>query len=81
MKVLVLTTSYPRYEGDSTVNFLGEAVSCLRERGIEAFYKAGPSSGIAGIYGGPMMNPGGPAEIWVGEHDLERARQLLRELG
>jgi glycosyltransferase involved in cell wall biosynthesis len=35
MKVLVLTTSYPRYEGDSTVNFLGEAVSCLRERGLD----------------------------------------------
>jgi len=35
MKVLVLTTSYPRYEGDSTVNFLGEAVACLRERGLE----------------------------------------------
>src|SRR5207253_9005047 len=35
LKVLVLTTSYPRYEGDSTVNFLGEAVACLRERGLE----------------------------------------------
>jgi glycosyltransferase involved in cell wall biosynthesis len=35
MKVLVLTTSYPRYEGDSTVNFLGEAVACLRERGLD----------------------------------------------
>src|SRR5205814_3733920 len=34
MRVLVLTTSYPRYEGDSTVNFLGEAVACLRERGV-----------------------------------------------
>ena len=35
MKVLVLTTSYPRYEGDPTVNFLAEAVACLRERGLE----------------------------------------------
>jgi glycosyltransferase involved in cell wall biosynthesis len=35
MKVLVLTTSYPRYDGDSTVNFLGEAVACLRERGVD----------------------------------------------
>ena len=35
MKVVVLTTSYPRYEGDSTVNFLGEAVAKLRERGLD----------------------------------------------
>jgi len=35
MKVLVLTTSYPRYEGDPTVNFLREAVECLRARGLE----------------------------------------------
>ncbi|HEY6835387.1 MAG TPA: glycosyltransferase family 4 protein [Gaiellaceae bacterium] len=35
MKVVVLTTSYPRYEGDATVHFLGEAVAKLRERGIE----------------------------------------------
>jgi glycosyltransferase involved in cell wall biosynthesis len=31
---LVLTTSYPRFEGDSVVNFLGEAVARLRERGL-----------------------------------------------
>jgi glycosyltransferase involved in cell wall biosynthesis len=35
VKVVVLTTSYPRYEGDPTVHFLGEAVSKLRERGVE----------------------------------------------
>jgi glycosyltransferase involved in cell wall biosynthesis len=35
VKILVLTTSYPRYEGDSTVNFLGEAVRYLRERGLD----------------------------------------------
>ena len=35
MKVVVLTTSYPRYEGDSTVHFLGEAVAKLRERGLD----------------------------------------------
>jgi glycosyltransferase involved in cell wall biosynthesis len=34
VKVLVVTTSYPRYEGDSVVNFLGEAVARLRERGL-----------------------------------------------
>jgi glycosyltransferase involved in cell wall biosynthesis len=33
--VLVLTTSYPRFEGDSVVNFLGEAVARLQERGVE----------------------------------------------
>ena len=32
--MLVLTTSYPRFEGDSVVNFLGEAVARLRERGL-----------------------------------------------
>jgi glycosyltransferase involved in cell wall biosynthesis len=35
VKVLVLTTSYPRYEGDPTANFLAEAVGHLRERGVE----------------------------------------------
>ncbi|MGB2875096.1 MAG: glycosyltransferase family 4 protein [Gaiellaceae bacterium] len=35
MKVLVLTTSYPRYEGDPAGNFVGEAVARLRERGVE----------------------------------------------
>jgi glycogen(starch) synthase len=35
VKVVVLTTSYPRYEGDPTVHFLGEAVTKLRERGLE----------------------------------------------
>jgi glycogen(starch) synthase len=35
LKVCVLTTSYPRYEGDPTVHFLGEAVAKLRERGLE----------------------------------------------
>ncbi|MGZ4394610.1 MAG: glycosyltransferase family 4 protein [Gaiellaceae bacterium] len=30
----MLTTSYPRFEGDSVVNFLGEAVARLRERGL-----------------------------------------------
>ncbi len=34
MNVLVLATSYPRFEGDPTVNFLGEAVASLRERGV-----------------------------------------------
>jgi glycosyltransferase involved in cell wall biosynthesis len=35
VKVVVLTTSYPRYEGDPTVHFLGEAVAKLRERGLD----------------------------------------------
>jgi glycosyltransferase involved in cell wall biosynthesis len=35
VKLVVLTTSYPRYEGDPTVHFLGEAVAKLRERGVE----------------------------------------------
>jgi glycogen(starch) synthase len=35
MKVVVMTTSYPRYEGDPAGNFVGEAVSRLREGGID----------------------------------------------
>jgi len=35
VKLVVLTTSYPRYEGDPTVHFLGEAVAKLRERGLD----------------------------------------------
>src|SRR5439155_840527 len=31
----VMTTSYPRYEGDPAGNFVGEAVSRLREAGVE----------------------------------------------
>jgi glycosyltransferase involved in cell wall biosynthesis len=35
VKILVLTTSYPRYEGDAAGNFIADAVARLRERGIE----------------------------------------------
>ena len=35
MKVVVLTTSYPRYEGDPAGNFVGAAVEQLRERGVD----------------------------------------------
>jgi glycosyltransferase involved in cell wall biosynthesis len=35
VKVLLLTTSYPRYEGDPTVNFLAEAVEHLRQGGVD----------------------------------------------
>jgi glycosyltransferase involved in cell wall biosynthesis len=35
MKVVVLTTSYPRYEGDPAGNFVADAVEQLRERGVE----------------------------------------------
>jgi hypothetical protein len=52
----------------------------LRQNGIEAFYKAtapfgGGSAGIA------PLNPSFPAELWVGEHDFARARELFPELG
>ena len=49
----------------------------LKEHGIEAFYKGG--SPLAGIYG-TALNQNQPAELWVGEHDAERAQELLREL-
>jgi glycosyltransferase involved in cell wall biosynthesis len=35
MRVAVLTTSYPRYEGDPAGNFVADAVEKLRERGVE----------------------------------------------
>jgi glycosyltransferase involved in cell wall biosynthesis len=35
VKVVVLTTSYPRYEGDAAGTFVADAVERLRERGIE----------------------------------------------
>jgi glycosyltransferase involved in cell wall biosynthesis len=35
MKVVVLTTSYPRYEGDAAGNFVADAVEKLRESGVE----------------------------------------------
>src|SRR4029079_809162 len=35
MKIVVLTTSYPRYEGDPAGNFVADAVRQLRARGIE----------------------------------------------
>jgi glycosyltransferase involved in cell wall biosynthesis len=35
MKVAVLTTSYPRYEGDAAGTFVAGGVQALRERGVE----------------------------------------------
>jgi len=52
----------------------------LREEGIEAFYKSGMSApGWVGE-GGSIVNPWTRTEIWVGEHSLERARELFPEL-
>jgi hypothetical protein len=52
----------------------------LREEGIEAYTKSGPGSALAGIYGGTVANPGYPTEVWVGEHDADRAQELFPEL-
>lgn len=53
----------------------------LKAEGIEAFYKSGMGSpNIVGVYGGAAANPGYPVEVWVGEHDVERARELFPEL-
>jgi hypothetical protein len=51
----------------------------LRQNGIEAFYKGASPFGGQGV-GIADLNPGLPAEIWVGEDDAERARQLFPEL-
>jgi glycosyltransferase involved in cell wall biosynthesis len=56
VRVLVLTTSYPRYEGDPTVNFLAEAVAHLRERGLEVDVVSPASFRHFGIaYGAGVM--------------------------
>ena len=56
MKVLVLTTSYPRYEGDATANFLAEAVEHVRERGLEVDVVSPASFRHFGIaYGAGVM--------------------------
>jgi glycosyltransferase involved in cell wall biosynthesis len=56
LKVVVLTTSYPRYEGDPTVNFLAEAVEHLRERGVEVDVVSPASFRHFGIaYGAGVM--------------------------
>src|SRR4029077_15445284 len=36
MKIVVLTTSYPRHEGDPAGNFVADAVERLRERAVAA---------------------------------------------
>ncbi len=51
----------------------------LREQGIEAFSKGAPY--LTNFYSGASTNSGLPAEIWVGQHDAERARELFPELG
>jgi len=56
VRVLVLTTSYPRYEGDPTVNFLAEGVARLRERGLEVDVVSPASFQHFGIaYGAGVM--------------------------
>jgi Putative prokaryotic signal transducing protein len=53
----------------------------LREHGIEAFLKGGSPYAVDGFGGIPNMSPNLAAELWVGEHDAERARELFPELG
>ena len=63
MKVVVLTTSYPRHAGDMAGRFVADAVERLRERGVEVEVVS-PASfrhfGIAygsGIIGNLRANP------------------------
>jgi glycosyltransferase involved in cell wall biosynthesis len=56
MKVAVLTTSYPRYEGDPAGNFVADAVEQLRGRGVEVDVVSPASFQHFGIaYGSGMM--------------------------
>lgn len=64
----VLLTSAPNVP-------LAEAIcSRLQENGIEAFWRRG-----AMFQATSMANDFVPAEVWVGEQDLERARSILEE--
>jgi hypothetical protein len=51
----------------------------LREQGVEAFYKSAPY--LTSFYTAASLNAGLPAEVWVGQHDVARARELFPELG
>ncbi len=56
MKIAVLTTSYPRYEGDPAGNFVADAVERLRERGVEVEVVSPASFRHYGIaYGAGVM--------------------------
>jgi glycosyltransferase involved in cell wall biosynthesis len=56
MKVVVLTTSYPRYEGDPAGNFVADAVEQLRARGVEVEVVSPASFRHFGIaYGSGVM--------------------------
>ena len=56
MKVVVLTTSYPRYEGDPAGNFVADAVEQLRARGLEVEVVSPASFRHFGIaYGSGVM--------------------------
>ena len=56
MKVVVLTTSYPRYEGDPAGNFVADAVEQLRARGVEVEVVSPASFSHFGIaYGSGVM--------------------------
>lgn len=52
----------------------------LREEGIEAFIKDAGVAPYSGIEGGATVNPTWPAEVWIGQHNVERAQQLFPEL-
>jgi glycogen synthase len=63
MKVVVLTTSYPRFAGDAAGRFVADAVERLRERGVEVevvspagFRHFGVAYG-AGVVGNLRANP------------------------
>ena|SRR5947209_4768458 len=52
----------------------------LRNEGVPAYYQSGPATPAFVGEGGAGLNPWLPVEIWVGEHDLARARELFPEL-
>jgi glycosyltransferase involved in cell wall biosynthesis len=56
MKIAVLTTSYPRYEGDPAGSFVADAVEQLRARGVEVAVVSPASFRHFGIaYGSGVM--------------------------
>jgi|GEM_PF-3019270 len=51
----------------------------LHENGIQSFYKGASPFGASSV-GITNLNQGLPVVLFVGEHDLERARELFPEL-
>jgi hypothetical protein len=85
VKITVLTTSYPRHEGDPAGNFVADAVDRVRERGVDvevvspaSFRHFGIAYG-AGVVGNLRRQPWRAALVppMLGSFSLAAARDPL----